>query len=163
MGIIHLKLKNYNESEKYFNLAIQLSKEIGYKLNLREIYNRLAQLNAEKGNYKNAYEFHKLFLVYKDSIDNESTREETIKNQLNYTFEKKEAIAAAEHKQEIQNEKQLSEEKSRKQKIIIFSVVIGLLLVVVFTAFVFRSLYNSNKQKKIIETQKLIVKKKIKR
>ena len=45
----------------------------------------------------------------------------------------------------------MADEKNRKQKIVIWSVAIGLLLVLVFAAFVFKSLNTTRKQKQLIE------------
>jgi hypothetical protein len=62
-----------------------------------------------------------------------------------------------EHHKEIENQKALSEEKSRKQNLIIVFVAIGLALVIVFAGFIFRSLHVTRKQKHIIEQQKHLV------
>ncbi len=79
---------------------------------------------------------------------------------MTYDFEKKEAVANAEHKKELENQNALAEEKSRKQKVIIAFVVCGLLLVIVFAAFIFRSLRLTRRQKTIIEEQKNMVEEK---
>ena len=42
-------------------------------------------------------------------------------------------------------------EKNRKQKIIIGSVIIGLLIVIIFSGFIFKSLRTTRKQKLLIE------------
>ena len=64
--------------------------------------------------------------------------------QIKFEQEKKDVIAAAD---------------SRRQKVIIWSVIGGLLLVVVFAGFIFRSLRVTRKQKDIIEVQKTEVEK----
>ena len=92
--------------------------------------------------------------MYRDSLDNEETRKKTIQSQMTFDFEKKEAIAEAEHKSELKNQNVISEEKSRKQSIITWTVVFGLLLVLVFAGYIFRSLRITRKQKRIIEVQK---------
>jgi serine phosphatase RsbU (regulator of sigma subunit) len=76
---------------------------------------------------------------------------------MTFDFEKKEAIAAAEHKKELENQGAMAEEKSRKQKLVIAFVAAGLLLVLVFALYIFRSLRITHKQKNIIEEQKNIV------
>ena len=89
-----------------------------------------------------------------DLVAEKEAQKKTIQSQMTYDFEKKEAIASIEHKKELENQKILAEEKSRKQHIIIISVIVGLLLVLVFVAFVLRSLRTTKKQKYIIELQK---------
>ena len=76
---------------------------------------------------------------------------------MTYDFDKKEAVTQAEHKKELENQEVLAEEESRKQKMVILFVGIGLFLVVVFAGFVSRSLRITRKQKNIIQEQKNIV------
>lgn len=154
IGNIYFKLKNYREADVYLIKARNLSQKIGYKDCLKDTYLGLTSLDSAMGNYKGAYDNHKLYILYRDSLDNEETRKKTIQSQMAYDFEKKEAVAQAEHKKELENQEELSEEKSRKQKIIIVFVVSGLFLVLVFAAFIFRSLRTTRKQKDIIEIQK---------
>jgi uncharacterized membrane-anchored protein YhcB (DUF1043 family) len=45
----------------------------------------------------------------------------------------------------------MAAEKEKKQNIVIFSVIAGLVLVMVFAGFIFRSLRLTNKQRRIIE------------
>jgi tetratricopeptide (TPR) repeat protein len=157
IGIALTKEKKYIEAEKYFNEAKNLSLEIGYKECLKNIYMGLTELDSAKEDYKEAYENHKQYIVYKDSLDNEETRKKTIQSQMTFDFDKKEAIANAEHKKELENQGLLADERDRKQKIILLFVVCGLLLVLCFSAFIFRSLHITNKQKDIIQQQKDLV------
>jgi len=157
MGIIYTKQKKYVLAEEYLNKSKAISHEIGYKEYLRETYFALSELNNVKGNYKSAYENHKLYILYRDSLDNEETRKKTIQTQMTYDFEKKEAVAAAEHKKELENQELIADEKSRKQRLVLILVSCFLVLVVLFAGFVFRSLRITKKQKRIIELQKEIV------
>lgn len=159
IGVILKKQKNYAEAEKYLLTGKDMSIELGYKENLKETYRELMELDSINGNYKGAYENHKLFVMYSDSLDNEETRRKTIQSQMTYDFEKKEAVAQAEHKKELENQELLAGEKSRKQKIILLFVLGSLLLVLVFAGFIFRSLRTTRKQKTIIELQKDLVEK----
>jgi CHASE3 domain sensor protein len=79
---------------------------------------------------------------------------------MTYDFEKREAVADAEHKKELENQQILGEEKSRKQKIVIMFVITGLLLVLIFAGFILRSLKVTRKQKNTIEEQKDLVEEK---
>lgn len=152
-----VKQNKYTEAENYFMKAKDLSLKIGYKELLREIHIGLAELDSLKGDFKGAYENHVLYVAYKDSLDNEETQKQTLQNQLAYDFEKKEAIAAAEHRKELENQRALAAEKSRKQNVITGAVFFGLLMVVIFSGFILRSLNLTRRQKNIIESQKFEV------
>jgi len=159
IGIVFTEQKKFNESEEYLIKAKLLSKEIGNKELLKDAYYALTQLDSAKGNYKGAYENHKLYILYNDSLDNEETRKKTIQSQMTFDFDKKEAVADAEHKKELENQEVLANEKERKQKVVLLFVAGGLLLVLAFAGFVFRSLRMTRKQKSIIEQQKDLVEK----
>ena len=157
IGAVYTKQKKYKDAGRFLFKAKELAKEIGYKECLRYVFNNLSKLDSATGNYKSAYENRKLYILYRDSIDNEETRKKTIQSQMTYDFDKKEAIAKAEHKQELENQQMLAEEKSHKQKIVLFFVLGSLILVLFFVGFIFRSLRVTRKQKNIIALQKDLV------
>jgi tetratricopeptide (TPR) repeat protein len=157
LGDVFIKIKKYQDAEKYFLSANELLKKITNKEYRREVYKALSFLDSVAGDYKGAYTNHKLYILYRDSLDNEETRKQTIQSQMSFDFEKKEAIAVAEHKKELESQQVLAEEKNRKQKIIILFVICGLLFVLAFAGFIFRSLRITRKQKDTIEKQKDLV------
>lgn len=154
VGIALMKQKKYAEAGRYLNDSRKLLEKIGAKENLSKAYKALTFYDSATGDFKSAYEHHKLYVTMCDSIDNEVTRRKTIQSQMNYDFEKKEAIAEAEHKKELENQEVIANEKSHKQKVILLLVSCFLILVMFFAGFVFRSLRITRKQKLIIEMQK---------
>jgi len=148
---IYIALKQYEKAAEYLSKAKKTAMEIGSKSKLMEVYSSIVLLDSCRGDFKNAFLDHKLYTGYHDSLDNEETRKKTIQNQMTFDFEKKEAVAEAEHKKELESQQAMAEEKSRKQYIVITFIVAGLLLVLVFAGFVLRSLRLTRKQKQIIE------------
>jgi tetratricopeptide (TPR) repeat protein len=157
IGSVLIQKKKFAEAQKYLLKAKELSLQMGAKEFLKDVYSLLTVLDSVNGNYKGAFSNHKLYILYRDSLDNEETRKKTIQSQMTFDFEKKEAIAVAEHKKELENQEVIALEKSRKQSLIIAFVIAGFLLVLVFAGFIFRSLRTTRKQKNIIELQKNIV------
>ncbi|MDP1744985.1 MAG: tetratricopeptide repeat protein, partial [Bacteroidota bacterium] len=157
LGITTGKLKNLTGAQKYLDEALLLSKQLGDKEVIRDTYKSLTSIDSSKGNYKGAYENHKLYILYRDSLDNEATRKNTIQSQMTFDFEKKTAVAEAEHKSEIEKQNAIAKEESSRQKVILISVFSSLLLVVCFAIYIFRSLRETRKQKDIIELQKDVV------
>jgi tetratricopeptide (TPR) repeat protein len=157
LGETNLQLINTAKAKKYFEDALFLSKEIGAKALIKINYIGLAEVDSAMGNYKSQIANYKLYILYRDSLDNEETRKKTIQSQMAYDFEKKEAVAEAEHKSELKNQAIISEEKNRKQKLVTYFVIGGLFLVLIFAVFVFRSLRVTKKQKVLIEKQKIAV------
>ncbi len=153
IGFSFIKLKDFKKAGQYLLKAEKTAKEVGSKENLKFIYRYLADMYEEAGDHKAAFESHKLFILYKDSLDNEETRKKTVKNALTYEFEKKELAAKA--RQDITNA--LSAEEKQKQSIIIYAVAGTLLIVLVFSLFLFGRFKIAQKQKGIIEKQKVLV------
>ncbi len=123
---------------------------------MKEWNHALSALYDSTGNYKKAFEYYKLFIVYKDSIvNNENTKKQT-RLEMNYEFEKKEAAAAAER----QKQEAVAEAESRKQQMVIWFVVAVAMTVAVFALFIFRALRIARKQKQVIEQQKHLVEEK---
>ncbi len=141
------KQKNIQLALDYAKNSLVMSKELGFPESIKGTEYTLSLVDSVRGNFAGALEHYKQFIIYRDSISNESTRKASVKNQLKYEYEKKEAVM----KEQQEKERVVAEEKNRFQKIVIMSVVIGLILVIIFAAFVFRTLKTTRKQKLIIE------------
>ena len=136
IGNTQIDLNKLKEAQDNLNKALQLSKGLGSKEWIKESYSRLEELDSIQSNWKAAYQHHKLFILYRDSIDNEETKIKAMQSARNYDFEKKEAITKAE--QDKKNAVTAAETK--KQKVIIGLVVITLLLLLMLAGFAFRSI-----------------------
>jgi tetratricopeptide (TPR) repeat protein len=141
------KLNNLKLAYQYSDSSLILSKKLGLVENVRNAERMLSRIDSAMGNEEGALLHFKKYILYRDSIVNQETQRASIKNHLKYEYEKKEAIL----KEQQEKEKKIAHEKERFQQIIIFVVVLGLILVLVFAFFVFRSLKTTRFQKMIIE------------
>jgi tetratricopeptide (TPR) repeat protein len=149
-----LKMGRYNEATLHSDTAFQIAHDLGFPESLRNAERILAKIDSAKGNYAGALTHYQQYILYRDSINNEGTRKASIKNQLSYEFEKKEAVL----KEQQEKERILAEEKNRVQNIITIAAVICLLLMTGFAVYVWRSLKITHRQKELIEEkQKEIV------
>jgi len=153
IGLALIKKGEYKKAREYLTKAIDLALEVGSKENLKYAYSYLADLYGETGDFKAAFENHKLYILYKDSLDNAETKKKTIQNALTYEFEKKELAAKAE--QDKRNA--ISAEEKQKRRVIIYAVAGTLLIVLVFSLFLLGRFKIAQKQKAIIEKQKVLV------
>ena len=146
IGSVYTKLNKLKDSENYLNNGLMYSKDIGSKGLIKEAYLGLVKLDSVAGNFKNAFEHHKLYVLYKDSVSNEETKEKSIQINLQYQFEKKELIAKTEQdKKDVLNEKE-----KQKQIIILYSVSLGLVLVLILALFILRGYRQKQKANFII-------------
>ncbi len=154
---VKTKLNNLKEAQDYLSKALKVSQEIRNKEMIKDSYSRLAAIDSVQGNWKGAYMHHKLFIEYRDLIDNEETKKKIIESTMNYAFDKREDVRKAEQdkKDAEQNTKdEAAELEIHRQKTVLWSVAFGLLLVLVFAGFSVRSLRITRKQKDLIELQK---------
>lgn len=166
IGSLYTEQKKYKEAQKYISRALVINESIGSMDHQQVSYNDLSELYEKatiplpdtiQGEFLSIGEMRLLSLNYykrsiaiRDTIFGQENKKQLVRKEMDYEFGKKEALTKAE------NEKQqaIAEEKSRLQKNIICSVVVGFLLVLVFAGFIFRSLRITRKQKNIIEVQK---------
>ncbi len=150
IGSLNITLGKFKEAEKQLQRAAIIGNNIGtidYVMQSEEL---LSKLYDTLGRSKEALVHYKKAMALKDSLSIEENKKQLVRKEMNYEFDKKETATKAE------NEKQqaIAQEKNHKQKIISWLIAGGLLLALLFSGFVFRSLRTTRKQKDIIELQK---------
>lgn len=160
IGSMYLDNKKYVLAEEYLLMSLNESKKLGFP----EIISHTAQLLVvaykSTGKYEKALENYELHIKMRDSINNESTRKASIKNQLKYEYEKQAAADSVAHAKEsevknAQLQKQSVEIKAKKNQQ--YALFVGLALVIIFAAFMYNRFKITQKQKRIIESQKHLV------
>lgn len=131
------------------DLALPLAKENRLSGQLREIYKFYYLAYKEKGKHDLSLKYHELYFAVNDSIYNiESTKQ---LNELNtrYETDKKEK-----ENQLLQIENDLSGKTIKQQKTIFYFIIIGIVILVAFTFFIFKSLKKQRKANHVISLQK---------
>jgi tetratricopeptide (TPR) repeat protein len=153
LGTLYTTIKKTKEAQDYLNKALDLSKEIGSNDAIKDSYSGLAVLDSTMGNYKAAFEHHKLYILYRDSLNNEETKKKSLQNAMQYEFDKKEIATKAEQ----DKLDAINAEEKKKQQIVIYAVAGLLILVGVFAVFMYNRFRITQKQKAVIEEQKVLV------
>jgi len=149
IGRIFTHQKKYKEAREYETKGLLIYKKIGEKDGIRDSYNALEKNDSAQGNFKGAYENHKLAVLYRDSLLNEKNTKKTVQIQMQYSFDKKESLAKAE-----QDKKDaLAAEEKQRQKLITYSISTGLFLVLLLALFIYRG-YRQKQKTNLIITQK---------
>lgn len=141
------KQKLLKAAYRYCDSALNSAKAQKYSLQIRDTEQNLSKIDSAMGNPNGAFEHFKQFIVYRDLISNEKTQKASIKSQFKFEYEKKEAVI----KEQQEKERAVADEKSRFQQIVIFSVILGLLMVVGFAIYVAKTLKQTRIQKVMIE------------
>ena len=146
IGNLYTKTGKFKEAEQYLKKSIAISDSIGNLNASSQFEDIVSQLYDTIGQHKLALIHYKKSVILKDTIFSQENKKQLVQKEMNFEFDKKEAVTKA-----------IAEEKSRKQTIITGFITGGLLLVLLFAGFIFRSLRVTKKQKIVIENQKQIV------
>ncbi len=156
MGFSCMRLRKYDDAREYANNGLQRAKEIHLQGSIEEAYELLANLDSVAHDYKSAFADYKLFISYRDSIFNSENTKKTVQAQMQYDFDKKESATKADQ----EKRDAVSQADAHRKNIVIVFVCCGLLLVAVFSVFLFNRFQVTRKQKGIIEHQKFLVEEK---
>jgi signal transduction histidine kinase len=85
-----LKIKNYTAAKLIIDRGIFLAKQLGTRLELKDLYLRASELNEATGNYTEALQWHKKFVALNDSVINEKNTGNINLMEIKYDTEKKE-------------------------------------------------------------------------
>ncbi len=131
---VYNKMKNYYEAEAYGIKALNLARQIGGLENVKEANEILSEVYENTGSHKRALETYKDYVMSRDSLLNKENTKKIVQTQMQYEFDKKEAVTKAE-----QDKKDaLTAQEKQKQKIITYSVSAGLFLVLLLALFILR-------------------------
>ena len=93
---IYLFAHRLKEAREASVLALEMAMENNIKHIINRSYSNLAQIDSINGDFKQALYFYQLAEAYSDSINNEDVAKSAVRQQLEFDFEKKEALAQLE-------------------------------------------------------------------
>jgi len=139
IGELYIHLHKPTEARSYLNRSLKLSQETGSKDGMRDVYENLAGLDSSVGNYKAAFRNYQLYIIYKDSIDNEEVKKKSMQSIMQYEFDKKEMAARAvqDKKDALTNEQYKIKELQLSRSRYITLALVAVLLLSAATGFIF--------------------------
>lgn len=150
ISALYYQKKDLKKAKSFAERSYVLAKELGYPDLIYASAHKLKDIYFLEKNYEKAYQYYNIYITMRDSIENEENRKSTTKKLMQYEYDKKAALMKAD--QEKRNA--VAQAESRKQKIIIGSISLGLLFVLVLAAVIFNSLRVNRKKNEIISRQK---------
>jgi signal transduction histidine kinase/DNA-binding NarL/FixJ family response regulator len=134
IGDTYYKQKKYNDAYKFLNKGLTLSKEVGALFEIKSSYQVLSAVDSSLGNFKQALEHYKLFIIFRDSLMNDENSKRITQQQMQYEFDKKESQSRAE--QEKKNA--VAEKEIQKQKLVRNGFIGGFAVVLLFAGVFFK-------------------------
>jgi serine phosphatase RsbU (regulator of sigma subunit)/tetratricopeptide (TPR) repeat protein len=137
----------------YFNKGITGAKVMGIVEKVMEAEQNLATIYERENKPAEALKHYKLFVQARDSISNTSVTKQIAQKEMQFVLDKKEAEQKAREKEEeIRHTEEI-----KQQKTITWSILMGLLVVLVSSFMLLNRFRLISKQKNIIEEQRNIV------
>ena len=127
---INIMLHQFSKAQKYADSSLMCAKNVNFNDNFEKSYLVQAKLDSALGNYKNAFDHYKLFIVYRDSTFNDESKKKLIQTQMQYDFDKKESIEKAE-----QDKKDADAKRIKNQQYLVIGSLGILVLAVLIIAF----------------------------
>jgi tetratricopeptide (TPR) repeat protein len=150
IGGLYLATSDFKNAIQSCNKCVQISKQIGYIEGERLAHENLAKAYSNIGNYEEAYRNEVIFKQLTDSIFNADNSKQLGDMKTKFEVEKKEA----ELKLKAEAAELINNQEKKQQQFIIYAVVFVLIIVFVFSGFLFRRFKITQKQKHIIQLQK---------
>jgi len=135
LSLIYQRMSDYPKALGYANKALTLAREIGVLETQREALQFISETSEKMGQSKKALEYYKMYITFRDSIINEKNTKKTIQTHMQYEFDKKESLAKAEQ----QKKDILALKELQKQKLLKYSFLGGIGLVLLLFFFIYRS------------------------
>jgi tetratricopeptide (TPR) repeat protein len=149
IGDIHFENGKLDDARSFYHKSLLVSKETGSSEAIKKAYFKLAQVEKETGNWKAAYLNYQDYVQLKDSLSDVQSAEKMAEMQTLYESDKKETQIKL-----LEKDNELAQTTNKKQRIIIYSVVIGLALMLILVGVIFKALQNNKKKNRIISKQK---------
>jgi tetratricopeptide (TPR) repeat protein len=153
IGVLYLSQGKRAEGTAYLKKALAISEEIGDKDGCKDWHLDLSNADSARGDIRSALQHYKMHIAYKDSILNEENTRKIVQQQMQYDFDKKEALMTEEQKRA---EARTEAENLKQTLLLSFAAIVAAGLGVI-AVMVLRSLRITRRQKKAIEQQKMII------
>lgn len=146
IGQVYVKQGKNEDAIEFLNKSLAIGKELNNPEVLKNSYNGLYQADSALGNWKEAYDHHQQFILYRDQLLNDEKTREVVTAQMTYEFEKEKA------QQEVAQRAKLEQEKLMKWFSVTAAVLAGLISLLIFNR---RRLKQKNEfQRQLNEQQK---------
>ncbi|NPD45948.1 MULTISPECIES: tetratricopeptide repeat protein [unclassified Lentimicrobium] len=155
IGDIYYALGKYKQAIDSSEKSLEIGKKLQSKTNVRSSALSLTKSFVKINQYKPAYEYHVLYSQMKDSLFNEESAKQLQEMETKYQTEKKQQEI---EKQNLTIEKQHAQ--SRSQRIMLFAMFGGLLLVVLIAIQVFRGYKQKKKANALLESKNIEIEEK---
>ena len=143
LGYAYLAQKDVPSALATFTKALNIAKPINALAEMKEIYEGLTSIYEEKNDFTNAFKYHSLLAVVKDSIYNLETDKKLGTLQFDFDIKKKESQINL-----LNKDKKIQEQTIKRQKLIKSIFIGGFAIMLLFAAVFFAQRNKIGKEKR---------------
>lgn len=162
MGEIYYVKGNKALAASYGEKSLEISKSLGFPEDISKAAGLLRNIYKSQIQFEKAYKMYTLYILMRDSINNTQTREDNMKQQFQYEYDKKataDSIRNIEDKKITQTKLALQTSEIKRQNTLRYTLIAGIILVFAFLLFFYNRFRITNIQKNIIQSQNEITEK----
>jgi tetratricopeptide (TPR) repeat protein len=157
IGSLYTQMRKFKEAEQYILRGYKVAQDINSLDDLKQAYEYLTELYDATNKPALAYKYYKLFVQYRDSVNNEENTRKIIQQEYKFNYEKKFAadsvnFARENQVREAEIARQNAELKAKRNQQ--YALGGGLLMFIVFSVFIYNRFRVTRKQQAIIQMQK---------
>lgn len=157
---VWLEAGNVSKAESYAVRGLAMTKEMGSPRDIRNASGTMKRIYLRQKKYKEAYVMFEQEQIMRDSIINEENKKESVKQELQYEYEKKDLQARlTEEKRlsalKLENERKLTRKNILMYLLISLAVILCLSIFYLYKFFKQKSIINANKNNEL--RQKLLL------
>ncbi|NNV54810.1 tetratricopeptide repeat-containing sensor histidine kinase [Limnovirga soli] len=153
IGNVYTKQKKSATALDYLSKGLALAKEIGNIAHIQNAYKNLVVLDSTLHNFEQALEHYKLYITYHDSLYNEENTKKIVQSQMQFEFDKKEAVTKAD-----QDKKDADAQRIKNQQYFAIAALGIIVLAVIIIAIIqYKSNQHKRKANLLLQEEKLKV------
>ncbi|MBA3663663.1 MAG: tetratricopeptide repeat protein [Bacteroidetes bacterium] len=154
IALVQGETRNYTEAKKYFEKSLAIAYEIGSLEQIKTDYSGLSAIDSLMGNYKKSFADYRMYIKYRDSINNNENTRKVTETKLNFEFGVKHAADSVKTLERETLEKSKHDQEIKQQKLYTFFGVIGFILMIVVAGVSFQAFRLKKKTNATITEQK---------
>ncbi len=153
IGGVYFSTGKIKQAEDAFFKSLEIDFKLGFKPHELDMYQSLYLLYDSIKQEKKGYAYYRKYIVLRDSLNNEQNSKDVMQAQMQYEFDKKEIA----RKSDQEKKDLIAKQEKQRQKIIIYTTSLGLILLLILVLVVFKGYRNKQKSNIEISAQKQII------
>ncbi len=136
LGSLHTKMRKFKDARQYLDRATQIASEQSFKASMKHTLEKMVCLDTTEGDFRKGLKHFDLYIDYRDSILNQANLEKSVRAELDFEYEKKQAQEKLEQeRKDLQADAELNRQKQQRNYSIAGLVLVFLLALLIFRSF----------------------------